>query len=290
MIKRTVEPLVAAVIAGFVVVALASRWSDVAPHVDELSLLAVGLSFVSVLVGLLASMQAWRRLLADFGSQLPLRASVWVFFVGHLGKYVPGSVWAVAVQTRLGERFGVPKARTVAVGAVNMAVGVLSGILVALLTLPFVAPDEVRRFGWLVALVPLLLLLLRPRTLTWALAKVRRPLEHEPSWRGVTGALGWMAVMWGCFGVHVWLLARDLGGTGAALLPLALGAFAAAWTAGFLVVVAPAGAGVRDAGLLLFLAGPLGRSPATLLAVGSRLLLTVADLGWAGVVLLLRRL
>src|SRR4029079_6419948 len=67
------------------------------------------------------------------------------------------------------------------------------------------------------------------------------------------------------------------------------GAFAAAWCAGFLVVVVPTGAGTREAVLTLALASLLPGGPAAALTVAvlSRLLLTLADVAAAliGVVL-----
>jgi uncharacterized membrane protein YbhN (UPF0104 family) len=88
----------------------------------------------------------------------------------------------------------------------------------------------------------------------------------------------------------VWLLAHQLGVAGG--LPLLLhstGAFAGAWCVGFLLVVAPAGAGAREAALILLLGSSMSRPQATVVAVVSRLLFTIADLGWGGVAALAGR-
>jgi len=59
---------------------------------------------------------------------------------------------------------------------------------------------------------------------------------------------------------------------------LATGAYALAWSAGFLFVVAPAGAGVREGGIVLLLAPSFGAGPALGIALVARLLATVGDL------------
>ena len=64
---------------------------------------------------------------------------------------------------------------------------------------------------------------------------------------------------------------------------LATGGFAFAWCVGFLVVFAPAGAGVRDVVLVAILSPTLGVGNATAVALVSRVLLTVADLITAAV-------
>jgi uncharacterized membrane protein YbhN (UPF0104 family) len=88
--------------------------------------------------------------------------------------------------------------------------------------------------------------------------------------------------MWGAYGLHLWLLVRstDTGGR-ADLLLLSLGAYALAWTAGFLVVVAPAGAGVRELALIAALSPVLDAPAALAVAVLSRVLMTLGDLLWA---------
>jgi hypothetical protein len=99
-------------------------------------------------------------------------------------------------------------------------------------------------------------------------------------------AAGWALVSWLAYGLHVWVLAAQFGAGGPPLVARATGAFAAAWCAGFLLVVAPAGAGVREAALVLLLGGVLTRPEATVVAVVSRLLFVVGDLGWAAAALL----
>lgn len=85
--------------------------------------------------------------------------------------------------------------------------------------------------------------------------------------------------MWGLYGVSV---AAFLAGLGAAAAPLlAAGAFAAAWCAGFLAIVAPAGAGAREAVLVALLAPVTGVPTALAVTVLARAAHLVGDVGWA---------
>jgi hypothetical protein len=76
---------------------------------------------------------------------------------------------------------------------------------------------------------------------------------------------------------------------GPRLLLLSTGAFAGAWSVGFLLVIAPAGAGAREAALILLLGPAMSSAQATVVAVVSRLLMTVGDLAWGGVAALAGR-
>ena len=251
-------------------------------------------ALVAVLAGLLASALVWRAVLADLGTPLPLRAALHVFFVGQLGKYVPGSVVAIAAQMELGRSHGAPRSRTAAAGLVFLGVLVVTGALVATALLPLTSPDALRSYAWGLLLLPLGALALVPPVLTRLVGALLRLTRREPlarplTGRGVVAAVGWALVMWAAYGLHVWLLVRpqDAGtgaGTGSgevvALPLLAAGAYALAWTAGLLVVAAPAGAGVREVALVAALAPVLDRGAALAVAVLSRVLMTVGDLGW----------
>ena len=110
-----------------------------------------------------------------------------------------------------------------------------------------------------------------------------RSMPEQPlTSRGIARSAGWMLLAWLCYGLQVAVLVRDLGGTGTAAGLGAIGAFALAWVVGFLVVLAPAGAGVREAVLVLALSPVLPAAAALLVALVSRLLLTTIDLVLAG--------
>jgi uncharacterized membrane protein YbhN (UPF0104 family) len=84
--------------------------------------------------------------------------------------------------------------------------------------------------------------------------------------------------MWACYGLHVQAL------TAAVQQPVgplrAAGVFAASWLIGFVLLVAPAGVGPREAAMVALL--PLPAGTALLVALVSRLILTAADTVWAG--------
>ena len=101
---------------------------------------------------------------------------------------------------------------------------------------------------------------------------------------------GWALVSWLCYGVQVYLLARQLGAEGGALLLLqCTGAFAVAFAGGLLLALAPAGAGVREAALLLLLGSTVTVPVAAVIAVVSRLLFIVGDLAWSAVAVVAAR-
>lgn len=273
---------------GLGVLAVRDRWHDVRGAAGQLDPTSIGVAAAAVLAGLFATMLSWRAVLADLGSHLPVRAAMRVFFLGQLGKYLPGSVWWLVGQVELAADEGVPRRRTAAAGTVAVLLSLVTGLTVAAILLPVVGLTAAVRYWPALAAVPVMLLALHPRVINGGLDRVvrlagRERLEHPLSRRGLFRALTWAFTAWLAFGVHVAVLAADLGASGPRAVTLAVGGFALAWSVGFVAIVVPAGIGVREAALVAALGPVLAAGPALLVALTSRALLSAADLALAGV-------
>jgi uncharacterized membrane protein YbhN (UPF0104 family) len=285
--RNLLRLVVLALFTAVLAVVLARRWGEVGPLLHSLSVTGVGLAAAAVVAGIYASFLCWRAVLTDLGSPLPLGGGMRVFFLGQLGKYLPGSLWPLLAQMELGRDYKVPRRASGAAVAIFMLLVLGTGLLVAAIALPLLGGDALHRYWWVLAVLPAAAVLLYPAVLNRLLAMLLRLARREPmpnplSLPGVLRAVTWGLVMWLLYGVHLWVLARMLGAGGAGLLPRSIGAFAAAWCVGFLVVIAPAGGGAREAALIVLLGTGVGAARATVIAVVSRLLFTVGDLGWGG--------
>jgi hypothetical protein len=97
------------------------------------------------------------------------------------------------------------------------------------------------------------------------------------------------AVAWVGYGFALWLLAQAVLPESNLAPSLAIAAFAASYVAGLIALFAPGGLVVREGLLIALLQGSIGLGPATALAVASRVLLTITELGSAVPFLLMRR-
>lgn len=276
---------------GLSVYLLASRWSEVLSALRALSIGAVIISLVAGTAGVLCSLLSWRALLADAGSRLPVGAAFRVFAVSQLGKYIPGSVWTVLAQVELGRRHAVPPRRSAMISILALAISVLSGLIVAAVAVPTAVPELRTRYWWVFLAVPLLLAALHPRVVALWTGLVFRLLRREPqpisiSWPGLLCTFAWAVASWLLLGVHFGVLVVATTRPTASSWLLSIGVFALAWAAGFILIIAPAGAGVREAVLVVGLASLVPAGSALGLALVSRAVLVVVDIALAGVVLL----
>lgn len=225
------------------------------------------------------------------GPRLSARDAVSIFMVSNLGRYVPGKVWSIAGMAALGKGKGVPVAVSATAAVVMQGVGLAAAGAIGLGAFAG-GPAPLPRWGLVgagVAAVVLLLLLSVPSLFHRAVAlwfrvvRTRAPANLTPAL-----ALRWLlqvAGAWVAMSASFWIFARSLG---MELSPVHAGsAFAAAYVAGYLMLFAPAGVGVREGFLVAFLASALGSGPATVLAIAARLWMTAAEVIpaavlWAG--------
>lgn len=230
-----------------------------------------------------ATALSWRALLADLGSPLPLGAAARVFFVSQVAKYLPGGVWNIVAAAELGADHEVPRRRSVAVMLVSLLVSCATGAALAVVGL-LASSAALASFWWVALALPVFLVVLSPPVLgalvDLALRVTKRaPLKTRPTWRGIGAGVAWQTVAWLFAGWQVYLLAGPVGlPAGAGGYLLAAGGYALAWTVGFLAIVVPAGAGVREVVLGAVLGGAVGTGGAVMVVLLSRVLLTAVDL------------
>ncbi|HLU97904.1 MAG TPA: lysylphosphatidylglycerol synthase domain-containing protein [Thermobifida alba] len=289
-VRRWVRVVVVLLVLGCAGLALRARWAEAGAALAALPPWTVAGALAAAMAGLGAQLLAWRALLADLGSPLPLPVAARVMFVGQLGKYLPGSVWAFVAQVELARDREVPRRRGAAATVLAVAVTLVVNLLVAAVLLPLAAAEAAQRWWWVLGCVPFLLAVLHPRVVTWLLHRALRlagrlradadPELDRLGGRGMAAAVGWSLASWGPLGVHVWLLTAGVGG-GWDSWAAATGGYALAWTLGVVAVFAPAGLGVREAVLVAALAPVLDPGSALVVAALSRLVMTAADLLWA---------
>ncbi|MBO9523886.1 MAG: flippase-like domain-containing protein [Nocardioidaceae bacterium] len=283
MAERLRIALRVAFLAAVLVFAWASlrgRWDEIGSALRQTSALGLAGALALVLLGLLATGFLWLLLMSRLDASVPVLDGLAIFFLGQLGKYIPGSVWSIGAQADLARRHDVPPRATVAAGLLFLGYHVDTALLAGSATvltggLDADWPDQLfwlALAAGLVGLVPGVVRLLGQRVAGRdvridVLATLRIVLLLAVAWASYAGALVLLVpgAPWG-----------DLVALG--------GAFALGYAVGVVVVLAPAGVGARETVFVLLLTPVLGVGPATALALLARVVHTVADavmaLGW----------
>jgi len=282
-------------VVGIAILAAAARvlmrnWDELRGQPLQLALSPGWIVLSAVVIWLMYALLivAWRLLLRGWGQRLDGWTAARIWTVSSLGKYLPGKVWAIAGMAVMAQRAGIAPWAAAGSAVVLQVLAIGSGAAVVGLT--GMGALEAARPGARVALLVLVLaasagvaLLLWPPILRRVL-QVAAPGADAvplPAAGGIVWGIGTNLIAWTGYGVALWLLARGvLPGVRLELAP-AIAVFTASYLAGFLALLAPGGIGVREGVFILMLQGPLGIRAATALALASRLLLTLAELGAA---------
>jgi hypothetical protein len=232
--------------------------------------------------------QTWRSILSSWGTALPFATAARIWSVSNLGRYVPGKVWQIAAMGVLAQRAGVSPVAATGSALLNTAVNIAAGLLVVmatgwrLLELPYAGATAAA--AAIVAATTLGVLVvpwLTPRLLQVARrATGGSVIAAPPPRRALVYAVIGNVAAWVLYGLAFQLLARALLGRSPGGPASYVAVYAMSYLVGYLVLPAPAGVGFREASMITLVpaAGLATAAQATVLAVASRVLLTILDL------------
>jgi uncharacterized membrane protein YbhN (UPF0104 family) len=282
------------VTAGLAVLFFAGRkfWRDwdqvqAIPIVWDISLPLILLAIAITLSMYALLITTWRKFLLDWGQRLGGWTAARIWTIANLGKYIPGKVWAIAGLAILAQRQGIAPWSATASAIILQALAIGTGVMVVGVTGTEVLTIKYPWTGpalWILAAISAVCvtLLVSPAVGRWL---TRRALRREDvgSPRSTTVLLGILVNLtaWVGYGVAFWLLQQGTIPSAQLSLPAAIGAFTTSYLAGLLFLLAPGGLVVRESILVLMLEGTLGLGAAGALAVASRLMLTLTEIGVA---------
>ena len=252
----------------------------------EIGWLVVGAAagtFAMALIGL-----NWLWILRHAGAAAPWRRGMAWFFVGQLGKYVPGGIWPIVGQAELAHRDAIPRGAAYSSTAMSMVTTFLGAASVAAITGLFTPTDHRLVSAALVVFLALLLAAIAVPAVGRAIDRLARRFTTralrlpEPRWFALLVARH-LPVWFAFAGMNIFAvvaLGVDVDG------PLAVELIfvtCVSWMAGFVVVGVPGGIGVRETIFISMTTATLGSGVAVSAAVLSRVVSIAVDLLGAAV-------
>ncbi len=283
---RVAQWVFAALVIGFAGYAITNRWDMIGGRLATLHMQWTPLVEASLLVFVAYAVliETWRRVLAAWDTRLPWWTAARIWFASSLGKYIPGNLWSLAALGVMARESGASSVAAAGSSIIVNVFNLVSGLVLVLVFASRLVPHAAV-FGvvaamciagvlaapaWLPALV----------RLACRLTKRDIPLPVIPA-STVWWSLAGTGFAWCAYGVAFHLFAVALLGDNAVhgAVVLYVAAYTAAYIVGFITLIAPAGLGVREAGIweALPLLGLTTYGDAVIVAVVSRLWLTVLE-------------
>jgi glycosyltransferase 2 family protein len=268
---------------GFVVRQIVLNRAEIGAALSAATLgwLAVGGATGILATGLLGT--NWLSVIRRAGGRVSWRRGMSWFYVGQLGKYVPGGIWPVVGQAELAHRGATPRAAAYTSTAIAMVAAFLGAAMVAAVSGLVSSPDgrllPIVIVGTLAVLFAALVV---PSTRSMvhriaARSSGRQLLLPEPRWFA-TLVVRHMPVWIAYSGMNVFAVAALGGDLDTSLVIELVYVTCISWMAGFVAVGVPGGIGVRETVFISMMSSPLGAGVAVSAAVLSRLLAIAVDL------------
>jgi uncharacterized membrane protein YbhN (UPF0104 family) len=293
---KALQGIAVAGVLIFVGLKVAENWTGIRAlpatlHFDW-GLLAVSAGCVLASYAIL--IWTWQRTVRAWGERLGFGEGARIWFISNLGRYLPGKIWQIGAMGVMAQRAGVSATAAVGSSLVVSVVNVLVGIAVAFATgagnlgaPTWAMPLTVAAAGLTVATPWLLPFIARTASKLFRREFKTPALPANAIWVAAAGcAAAWILYGFAFRFLHISVLGVS---TGNAMHSTA--AFTASYIAGFLVLFAPGGIGVRELALqqLLTRFGIAAEAEAWLVVFASRIWLTVIEVLPGLILLLLRR-
>lgn len=287
---RSLQLAIAALVLWYAWRTLTAQWSGVREQLSRVDpdwrwIMLSGLIFLFTYAVLI---ETWRRMLRAWRSRLDFASATRIWSISNLGRYVPGKVWQIGAMAFMAEREKVSGIAATGSAVLNTIVNLATGFVVVaalgwpLFELPFAGGKRAAIGLIVVATIGLAIL---PRALPWLLGSIERVAGRKfnvgplpPSAIGIS--IVGNVIAWLLYGIAFAVFARGIIGESQGSLAGYIAVYALSYLVGYLVLLAPAGVGVREASMIALLPAARLANPgqAAVLAVTSRLWLTALEI------------
>ena len=218
--KRIAKWAIIFVVLLFLGLTLRRAYLDLQMHRDQLDISKMALSWIVFggavyILGMLPASQAWLQTLDAFQQKVPFWTGMQAYFLGHLGKYIPGKAMVFVLRVSRLREIGIEVKPTIVSIFVETLTSVSTGAILGCALLLCQSPRPPDWMLWNAILcIPCAFLFLVPHTFRWVLGVLaksrigRMPKEVSEAftWKLMLRNCLWMALGWCLHGTASWLV------------------------------------------------------------------------------------
>lgn len=274
--------LAVAVTAGLGVMLYSSR-DLLLNHDWEFRPLPFLAAFLIFGLALALTLLGWGHLMSRLGVRQLWRKHVRIYCVTNLAQRLPGVFWHVLGRMAMYQREGVAKRTVAVVSGLELLLMILAGLVVSLLMLPLMAPTRFNRPELLLAGLLLGLVSLHPRVIGFLLDRLKVTGAHVRGvrYRDTTFLVAVYAIVWLLGGLILFGIIMALYPLPAHTLPSVIGAWSLSGILASVATFTPSGFGLRELSLTVLLTPLMPAGMAAVIAIATRVFLTICQLFWA---------
>ena len=227
----------------------------------------------------------WRKVLHYMGYDLSYGDAWDIFYIGNLGRYIPGKFWSIAGMAYMSEKVGIPATIAGTSAVFAQVYSLLSSFVFFILFFIFKGTYSINfRFMWLLPIFFITaVVFIFPCNLERVLNLVLKRLGKKPVEIGITTIsalkiVGFYLVSGMLFGCAFWVFVSAFVGMGEVNPIVTASAYIIAYWIGFLAFFVPGGLGVREGILGLLFMNIIPAGVLIIIAALSRLVVTIIEI------------
>lgn len=285
---KIVQIILLFLIAFFIGQLIYKNWREITKYDWSLNFHYLAFTFSLLLIQLAPHSVAWQRLVLLTGEKLSIKASLRIIVLSAIGRYLPGGIWDHVGKFALAKReYGLEGKRAFLSVVLHIVLVVLTAFVTFLLSLLLFSEYQSLKFlPYCSVLVPLGFVVIYPPLLEKLINIIlprlgKQRLELPFTYLEILKSTFWFFLSWIVIGSALFCLIYAFSPIRISLLPVVIGIYAISWAVGFLTPIAPNGAGVREASLILLLGAVIPLPVAIVSALSFRLLIITRDVASA---------
>ncbi|UCF70140.1 MAG: flippase-like domain-containing protein [candidate division WOR-3 bacterium] len=283
ILRKVLAVVVVFVIFYFLITYLINNWQKIPFASLQFNITNLLLSFALLLVNFLLFIQGWKYIILRLGSKITFRTAFWIISLSQVAKYVPGGIWFALGRAYLGkaEKLG---AGTIAVSVIiETGMTFLACILLLFLSVIFSRQLLHINTWFIVPLFIIFLILIQPsilnRLMNTALKIFKRPaINLDMSYLQLLELSAYFIGFLIAQLIGFFFLVNSIYPTGMSKIFELSAAYLLSWMAGFVVIFAPGGLGVREGVMTILLSSILPPPLAIAISFLARVWLTVFEI------------
>jgi uncharacterized membrane protein YbhN (UPF0104 family) len=296
--NNPMQKLIALIIVGaifyFLFRSLHESYSQLLEYDIQINVFRIVASFILLLLCYPLTPIVWMKILDSLNEKISFQKAFSIFYISQLGKYLPGRIWAFVGQIHLTQQEGIPAKKALVCSLLFQVLNAIGTIYAFTISFLFwdKYPLAIRLLLFFLVLIVSILFLrsdIFERAVTFILHKVlKRDARVQVDKTILAYIFTILLLSWIVFGVAYYFLICSFYPISKINGVIFAGIHAISWLIGYFTFLTPGGLGIREGVqvymLHLFIPLPIS----IVIALASRIWLTIGELTVALIPLLLR--
>ncbi len=251
--KKTINILFA-VIGLTIIIYLIYRMKGYVADIDfseiRFNYFYLAYSFLLIPIWFTLRCYVWKRILKEMGEKISLIDSMRLIGLSNFGKYIPGKVWFAVGRTVLSERLGISKRKSFTSIIIDTYFLLLTSIIFLLIILFRISFQGTNYLFLIIILIVIMIPFLIPafikKIMNFIFTKLKKPsVEYNIKITTMIKIIFSDIIIWSLQGLQFLLLVKSFTDFSFNAFSVLL-VYPGAWAMGFIVLLMPAGLGIRE--------------------------------------------